>query len=207
MWPNQEEQSTAASRAVILQENTAAREESRENINHGITSSVDNDEIDYSPDGVAQPLHQLHSHHGNHVSPSNTIGSEYLTADLASIRWLDLLAEDALHANKGFTRPSSPAFERPEILHNLPASANEVGNVLGQPFPSTSNELLASDHQSWQLDRDIVLKDFEIMIFRNFVEHSALWLDLFDPIKHFSVYTIRLAVRISAVTVDHYLIY
>jgi len=185
---------------VILQDNIAPREGSRESINHDIT--VDDRGIDYPPDEATQPHHQLHSPHINHVSPSNTIISEFLTADLASIRWLDLLAQDALQANRGFTRPSSPAFDRPEIFHNLVTPANEVGNIVDQPLPSTSNELLASDHQSWQLNRDIVLKDSEILILRNFVEHSTLWLDLFDPNKHFSVYTTRLAVRISLAAED-----
>jgi len=44
-------------------------------------------------------------------SPTHTVASEILTADLASVRWLDLLASDAIQANKGFSRAPSPSAE------------------------------------------------------------------------------------------------
>lgn len=198
LWPDLEQQ-PMANHALISPDNTELCQGSRESVEDGNQSFADHRAFDYTPDEPTEPLHQLHSPHINHVSPANTLGSEFLTADLASIRWLDLLAEDALQANRGFTRPSSPIPERSEPFDNLVEPANEVRDVLEQPYPSTSNELLPSDtgNQYWQLSKDSVLKDSEIMIFRNFVEHSALWLDLFDPDKHFSVYTTRLAVRIS----------
>jgi hypothetical protein len=42
-------------------------------------------------------------------SPANTASSDLLTADLASVRWLDLLAADAIQANKGYSRAPSPS--------------------------------------------------------------------------------------------------
>ncbi|TVY38108.1 Adhesion and hyphal regulator [Lachnellula occidentalis] len=193
LWPDLE-QPSMGNHALISPDNTAPRQGPRESVEDGNQSFADHRGFNYTPDEPTEPLHQLQSPLINHVSPANTLGSEFLTADLASVRWLDLLAEDALQANRGFTRPSSPNLERPEPFGNLVEPANQVRNVLDQPFPSTSNEP-DTGNQYWQLGKDIVLKDSEIMIFRNFVEHSALGLDLFDPEKHFSVYTTRLALR------------
>lgn len=110
--------------------------------------------------------YQIDSPQPSHVSPSNTLNSELLTADLASIRWLDLLAEDALQANRGFTRPSSP----------VPEAANgDLENNHLQPSTGAQNLACGNNREPWQLDKDIVLKNEEFSIFRNFVEHSALW--------------------------------
>ncbi|RDW61313.1 hypothetical protein BP5796_11205 [Coleophoma crateriformis] len=125
----------------------------------------------------------------NNLSPSNTVGSEYLTADLASLRWLDLLAADAVQANRGFTRPSSPAFEEPEPFSN---SLDESQISAHQEFPKAAND---TELLPWKSYKDLVLRPVEVPIFRNFVERSSLWLDLFDPDNHFSVYTLRLALR------------
>lgn len=100
------------------------------------------------------------------------MASEFLTAGLASVRWLDLLAADALQANRGFTRPSSPAFEQ-SPSQSFDGRGNDVANLDEQPFSDRS--LTTSERYSWQLDKDIALKDFELSIFRNFIEHCALW--------------------------------
>ncbi|KAL1854956.1 hypothetical protein VTK73DRAFT_8629 [Phialemonium thermophilum] len=47
----------------------------------------------------------------------------------------------------------------------------------------------------WQQDQDIPLQEHERVLFRNFVEHAASWLDFSDPHKYFSTYAIRLALR------------
>jgi hypothetical protein len=110
----------------------------------------------------------------NAYSPANTISSDLLTADLASVRWLDLLASDAIQANKGFSRATSPVGENPsrppgaEGLTAPPSGSNHVT----QDETARLNGLEA---RSWQLAEDIVLNDFEARIFRNFVERAALW--------------------------------
>lgn len=142
-------------------------------------------------------------------SPANTVSSDLLTADLASVRWLDLLASDAIQANKGFSRAPSPLGES----ENLRSHGTEdlAGLPDKQTLPEDTTRLNGLESRAWQLDHDITLKDFETAIFRNFVDHAALWvcilslylgsrsnrsqLDLFDVQKHFSVYSTRLAVR------------
>lgn len=162
---------------------------------------------------VAQALQRLDGGHQLHYSYSpDTVASEYLTADLASTRWLDLLATDAAQADKGFslapTRHPSPVPEandaynaaqadvRISVLPAQPVStrtadsgsptvAREPENTLPAPAPVS---------HAWQLDQDICLQSHEADLFRTFAERAALWLDLFDPCKHFSTHATRLAV-------------
>ena len=193
IWPESEAQSYSIPSA-ISQDSGASQESSRDSINPNFATPLEQSSAIYlACDEISQSQLQLNSPILNHVSPSNTISSEFLTADLASVRWLDLLAGDAEQANRGFTRPSSPV---PEHLDNLGFEARaRIRANSDQNFPGRLKGLTASEGHSWQLDKDIVLEDHEVSIFRNFVEHSALWLDLFDPHKHFSIYTTRLALR------------
>lgn len=107
-------------------------------------------------------------------SPANTVSSDLLTADLASIRWLDLLAADAIQANRGFSRATSPVGDNP--TRNFVAEG-----FLDQKVPDNraaqaeSARLDGLEARSWQLDQDIILKDYETAIFRNFVDRSSLW--------------------------------
>jgi hypothetical protein len=59
------------------------------------------------------------------------------------------------------------------------------------PTP-TSIGLFTSEKEPWQVA--IQLQDHEIPIFRRFVDRLSLWLDLFDPMKHFSSFVPHLAV-------------
>lgn len=149
----------------------------------------------------------------------DTILSEYLTTDLASTRWLDLLATDAAHADKAFslppTRYPSPAlgdlsFEQnasqpdPQSL-NAAVSQAQVQTGLGgneysrlnQAIPDNNDLATTYERNAWQLDRNIPLQDHEVDLFRTFAERAALWLDVFDPSKHFSTHATRLAVRLQ----------
>ena len=99
------------------------------------------------------------------TSPSNTVGSDFLTADLASIRWLDLLAADAEQANRGFSRAPSPSVEVP-FENNRPfASSNASNNGRIGSILSGSSEIPPSlGTFPWRLANDIILKDFESII-------------------------------------------
>lgn len=145
------------------------------------------------PDPHEAYLPQISDHISQHspYSPSNTVTSDLLSADLASVRWLDLLASDALQANKGFSRAPSPSGDPPTvpILTGAPDSSGAGGTII------PSDQGLGSERRSWQLDKEIVLKDSEVVIFRNFIDRAALWLDVFDPHMHFSTYATRLALR------------
>lgn len=111
--------------------------------------------------------------HLSAYSPNGTVTSELLTADLASIRWLDLLANDALEANRGFSRTSSPVNESQLQAFGLgaPLELPNLGVRFGEHDPTNARGI----SEPWQLGTDIGLKDFETLILRNFVDRAALW--------------------------------
>ena len=163
--------------------------EAHDNLNRGITSPFDTRHtLHLTPEQICQTVPQLQSPYASHVSPSNTISSEFLTPDLASVRWLDLLATDALQANRGFTRPSTPVYE-PAVS---PFDTQEVVAQQGRSaFDERPRSSAASEGLSWQLDRDIALKNSEISIFRNFVDHIALWVSHLVSLQE-QIYTLTL---------------
>ena len=127
---------------------------------------------------------QSMAHAVNAISPSNTVYSDQFTADVASIRWLDLLAADAVHANKGFSRVASRAASPSGNLSPRALEAERLSfpNAVKIAVEDESARLNGIEKDSWQLDHDIVLKDFEIPIFRNFVDHASLWVrQLYTP--------------------------
>ncbi|KAK1533059.1 uncharacterized protein CCOS01_05042 [Colletotrichum costaricense] len=120
-----------------------------------------------------------------------TVASELWTTDLASTRWLGLLATDAAQADSGFSLAPSPAPEdeegrRAADLHGPPDATN---------LESRLNEVSDPERKTWQADRDITLSNREAVLFRHFTERSARWLDFLDPQKLFSTYAVRLALR------------
>lgn len=169
-----------------------------------------------------------------YVYSPETVSSELLTADLASTRWLDLLAADAAQADAGFSlAPSRPQTRAPSPVagprlppaeaHHASSSQSQAGlqqqplqlltpssqgavirpgageslasQIVSSPQVFTSTEVPAGqERHDWQLDQDIPLKTEEAALFRIFAERAALWLDLFDPYKHFSTHATRLAV-------------
>lgn len=150
-----------------------------------------------------------------------TILSEYLTTDLASTRWLDLLATDAAQADKGFslppTRHPSPAPGDLSFAYdasqtnlqdlNTAVSHAQAQTALLQPGDGGLSRLshavqandgaaiATSERHAWQLEQNICLQDHEVKLFRTFAESASQWLDVFDPVKHFSTHATRLAVR------------
>jgi len=117
-----------------------------------------------------------------------------LTADLASTRWLDLLAYDAAQADKTFSLAPTRCCS-PVLAEQLPTEAVIPDAIL----PSEASRVIETngtvvEQHSWQLSHDILLQSNEVSLFRAFVEHAASWLDLCDSQKHFSTYATRLAV-------------
>lgn len=174
------------------------------------------------PNGTQEVGPQVAFEDSSHIqtvyNTPDTILSEYLTTDLASTRWLDLLAADAAQADKAFslppTRYPSPALGDLSYEHNtsqpdlqsLNAAVSQAqvqtglgGNDysrLNQTIPDT-NDVPAYERHAWQLDHNIRLQDHEVDLFRTFAERAALWLDVFDTFKHFSTHATRLAVRLQ----------
>ncbi|KAI0153698.1 putative Zn(II)2Cys6 transcription factor [Pestalotiopsis sp. NC0098] len=127
----------------------------------------------------------------------DTVASELLTTDMASNRWLDLLATDAAQADAGFSLAPSPAPE--DSVSNTGHESQPIGTE-NQPISGSvsipaplANQ--AAERHAWSLNRDIVLTSYEATLFRTFAERASLWLDIFDPRRHFSTYATRLALR------------
>lgn len=158
---------------------------------------------------VAQGIEGLSGRNPDAYSYSpDTINSEFLTADLASNRWLDLLATDAAEADKEFslapTRNTSPVTDEngaESVSQTLQTYAPQIQATPIQAVGTASSSEavhdgtgIAAEQYNWQLDQDISIRDHEAELFRTFAERAALWLDLFDPHKHFSTHATRLAV-------------
>lgn len=159
------------------------------------------------------------AHHTQTVyNTPDTILSEYLTTDLASTRWLDLLATDAAQADKAFSLPPT-RYPSPVLgdihfdhnasqtdLHNLNTAVSQAQlqtGLGGSELPRLNqavqhNDVASCERHAWQLDQTICLQDHEVELFRMFTDRAALWLDVFDPLRHFSTHATRLAVRLHA---------
>lgn len=133
-------------------------------------------------------------------SPQSTY-SESWSANFASIRWLDLLASDAVQADYNFslttglsppdgqsqgTRP--PPQTTPIFVHVSPALLNGQAQLPENLDPEL-------ERTAWQSVGDVLLSAHEARLFRHFADRCASWLDVFDPQKLFSNYATRLAIR------------
>ncbi|KAL4807943.1 hypothetical protein BDV18DRAFT_159151 [Aspergillus unguis] len=104
--------------------------------------------------------------------------------DHASAQWLNLLATDA--AQGGDFRLAQHHHLQTENRLSIPRSQSQQHALYPEPEP---------ERQAWQADADIVLSSHEAALFREFAERIALFLDVFDPHRHFSTYATRLALR------------
>ncbi|KAI1262806.1 hypothetical protein F5Y18DRAFT_396345 [Xylariaceae sp. FL1019] len=156
---------------------------------HSLIGSVD-DGLSQASSGQAQyPLEGPYQY--SHSPETVASSTELLTADLASTRWLDLLATDAADADGGFSLGPSPTRT---ASNDSPTGVGEHDR-LQVPPPKSVPSVPAPERYSWQLDHDLSLTGHEAVLFRIFAERAALWLDVFDPSRHFSTYATRLALR------------
>jgi hypothetical protein len=142
------------------------------------------------------------------TSPRSTISSSTgWGLDVAPRRWFDLLAGDA-NANDGdfsvdllsWRRTvGAPQNARPDANSTTSGFSDKASHCGGSPSflipptpTSSSFGFYTTGKEPWQVS--IPLQDHEISIFRHFVERLGLWLDLFDPMKHFSTFVPQLAV-------------
>ncbi|KAI6382748.1 hypothetical protein MCOR25_000557 [Pyricularia grisea] len=141
-------------------------------------------------------------------SPETVTSDGMLSAGVASTRWLDLLAGDAEEADSGFSlsRRNSKSQLPPHTLNDgmRRLSQERMGPGASRSGLRISNSRCGvmgrldwdiPDRYPWQEAIDIELTSNEAALFRAFAERSALWLDIFDPWKHFSTYAVRLAMR------------
>ncbi|EJT75874.1 hypothetical protein GGTG_05803 [Gaeumannomyces tritici R3-111a-1] len=149
----------------------------------------------------------VQSSHGHQpASPETMSSADGISVGTAGSKWLDLLAGDAAaQAAGGFnlgackalqtgSRSRAPTSPASEFWRGTPRDdglriSNSRTGVMGRLDWSIP------ERYPWQEDANIELNPLETLLFRAFAERSALWMDLFDPYKHFSTCSIRLALR------------
>ncbi|KAJ4156061.1 hypothetical protein LMH87_001275 [Akanthomyces muscarius] len=132
-------------------------------------------------------------------SPQSTYSDSW-SANFASIRWLDLLANDAVQADynsslatglvlpDGPTQGARPSQTASIFVHVSPALLNGQAQLPENLDPEV-------ERTAWQSVGDVILSAHEAKLFRHFADRCASWLDVFDPQKLFSNYATRLAIR------------
>lgn len=151
---------------------------------------------------------------------SNYSNSTGYGTEVAPLRWFGLLAGDAASgsldipslevlsdaalarrhetypdgvANPELARPMSrPYFGSESFAAQNPSKLLQISAF----SPTTNGANGAEDErQHWQAAEPIQLKDHEFDIFQRFVTGISLWIDLFDPLAHFSTLVPHLALH------------
>jgi hypothetical protein len=125
-----------------------------------------------------------------------TLATSLPSPNSAPFEWYDLLAEDAINNiqkhNLGFdelclSRRQSPVPETPEIdpgLIDPQLQAPQKSRVIEPPSVA-----------SWNTAENIAFNDEELTLFQYYVNVVGPILDLFDPLRHFTIVVPKLAVR------------
>ncbi|OCL05624.1 hypothetical protein AOQ84DRAFT_366488 [Glonium stellatum] len=146
---------------------------------------------------------------------SNFSGSAGYPSEIAPLRWFGLLADDAANGNENIASLSfltesnfpgrSLSIDEGVALEGVGSSKYPAYTPgLGTPslqfaHPITPTSVPRSipetgdGREFWQ--SPIKLQDHEVPIFRRFVNHLSHWIDMFDPLKHFSTFVPQLALH------------
>ncbi|KAL2401083.1 hypothetical protein ABEF95_010139 [Exophiala dermatitidis] len=134
-------------------------------------------------------------------------------AEAAIEKWFGLLAGDAdfedepsflgslgrLHGQNG--KQVLPNYEMSSGVRPFNGSLNSSMSGLRLETARTASHQIPYSHpvppdsHLWQSTAALTLKPHEIAIFNHFVTRVSLWIDLFDPIRHFSTYVPHLAMH------------
>ena len=154
------------------------------------------------------------------TSPQNTYSSTYGT-EVAPLRWFGLLVGDAADISLDLPSPESlseSALSQRHRLHpdgvsihglRTPSqtsaalaegvslqSPSKLLQLSGlSPLPAGQGNSSAEELNLWQAQEPIQLEGHEFDMFRRFVSEISLWIDLFDPLKHFSTFVPHLALH------------
>ena len=155
------------------------------------------------------------------TSPHSTYSSSGYGTEVAPLRWLGLLAGDASEvsldlpslenlsetalAQRYRVHPDGVSIHE---LHTPSQSSAALAEGIAARDPSrllhisalsplsSSNQFGGADErQFWQAPEPILLKDHEHDMFQRFVKGVGSWIDLFDPLKHFSTFVPHLALH------------
>lgn len=140
--------------------------------------------------------------------------------EVAPLRWFGLLAGDAANGNldlPSLENLSDAALAQRYQLHPDGVTAPELatprtplafaeGITLQNPTKLLHTSAISpatpaggngnvNEKQYWQAPESVRLKDHEHDMFQRFVRSVSLWIDLFDPLKHFSTFVPHLALQ------------
>ncbi|EKG16978.1 hypothetical protein MPH_05804 [Macrophomina phaseolina MS6] len=147
------------------------------------------------------------------MSPQSTLSSNPYPAEIAPLRWFGLLADDADNLNPVESNAehlgqrshatdessfsslraasfSTQGFHSPSVSVGTPVTSFPP-RLASTPAPQPEDPVHATERKCWQ--SAVVLRDEEVPVFRHFVDNLSFWLDLYDPLKHFSSLVPQLA--------------
>ncbi|KAK3672511.1 hypothetical protein LTR78_007561 [Recurvomyces mirabilis] len=147
---------------------------------------------------------------------SNFSTSTGYGTEVAPLRWFGLLAGDAQNGDLNLpaldslsdvqrylsrheTGPPAPSISSPRTPLGFSADSLQNPSRMLQisalsPAPPNGGPVI-DERQYWQAAEPIQLKDHEHDMYQRFVLVLSLWIDMFDPLKHFSALVPRLAIR------------
>ena len=152
---------------------------------------------------------------------SNYSSSTGYGTEVAPLRWFGLLATDAQDVSLELPSPETlndhPFAQRSrlhpdgvtghELTNTIQTPAELAGRVALQtpskllqisaiaPTPGNGIDNSHDERQFWQTSEPLRLKDHEFDMFQRFVTGVSIWIDLFDPLKHFSTFVPHLALH------------
>lgn len=137
---------------------------------------------------------------------SNYSNSTGYGTEVAPLRWFGLLAGDA--ANGSLDLPSLDNLSDAALAHlqTSKPSTPSIGEGLtlqsasrllqiSAVSPANGGSEIVDERQYWQAREAVTLKDHEYDMFQRFVTGVSQWIDLFDPLKHFSTFVPHLAIH------------
>ncbi|KAK4957432.1 hypothetical protein LTR10_005395 [Elasticomyces elasticus] len=162
-----------------------------------------------------------HSEHPvNIASPQSTYSaSTAYGTEVAPLRWFGLLAGD-IDTDVNLQLPSSDDLTRSlqyQQQHDgghtrlVDSAAGTFGEVIGHQNSSkllqmptilsagpSGDSVGVDERLFWQASEPVRLEEHEYDMFQHFVVSLSQWIDLFDPMKHFSTFVPHLAMRNQA---------
>ncbi|GME26710.1 hypothetical protein GTA08_BOTSDO04148 [Neofusicoccum parvum] len=149
------------------------------------------------------------------MSPQSTLSSNPYPAEIAPLRWFGLLADDADNLNpvefneqnlgqrshatdeSSFSSLraasfSTQGFHSPSVSVGTPVSGF-LPHLSSTPGPPPEAPVNQAERKYWQTA--VTLREHEIPVFKHFVDNLSFWLDLYDPLKHFSSLVPQLAMN------------
>ncbi|KAF2209291.1 hypothetical protein CERZMDRAFT_47195 [Cercospora zeae-maydis SCOH1-5] len=130
---------------------------------------------------------------GDAVTGAPDVLSLEVLGDAALVRRHEMFPDGATGSDAELQR----SLSRPHFGLEAFASQNASKLLQISAFSQTTNGTNGAEdeRQQWQAARPIQLKDHEFDIFHSFVSETSLWIDLFDPTRHFSTLVPHLALH------------